>query len=653
VFEYELRETMALYGSVPLLISHQVVPSTWSSPASSSTSAVFWLNAAETWVDVAYEQAGAESHWFSESGIVDFFVLLGPTPSKVSSQYAALTGTTPLPPLFSLAYHQCRWNYKDEADVAEVNSKFDVHNLPMDVIWLDIEHTNSKKYFTWDPIKFPTPDKMLAGVASKGRRMVTIVDPHIKREDGYHIHDGATARDFYVKRPEGGSYEGFCWPGASMYLDFTSAEVRAWWAEQFAYTAYRGSSDSLFIWNDMNEPSVFNGPEVTMFKDLMHHGGWEHRDVHNLFGLYVHRATYEGLVRRNADHNARPFVLSRALYAGSQRYGAIWTGDNAAQWDHLEFSVPMLLSLGVSGITFSGADVGGFFGNPDTELLTRWYQAGAYQPFFRGHAHLDAKRREPYLFDQLTLDRIRSALRARYALLPFWYTQFYLASHSGAPVMRPLWYQYPTDPEVLTNQDSFLIGSDLLVRPVVHAGGISARVYLPGSEPWYDVVSLETFGSGAPSYITVSAPLDKIPVFQRGGSIVPRQERPRRSTTQMVHDPYTLVVALDSRGSADGELYVDDFRTFNYQRSSEFVHRRFTYDNNVLESLPAHQTQFQVDNVIERITIVGLKRLPTKVVLRQDGAESSLDFSSPTHNSIIIRQPNAAVSKNWRLTLQF
>jgi mannosyl-oligosaccharide alpha-1,3-glucosidase len=646
VFEYELHETMALYGSIPLMLSHHATSS-----GSSRTSGLFWLNAAETWIDIEYESSGASSHWFSESGIVDFFVLTGPTPQKLSHQYAQLTGTTPLPPLFSLAYHQCRWNYKDEADVDDVNRKFDVHNMPMDVIWLDIEHTDGKKYFTWDGNKFPTPEKMLQGVAAMGRRMVTIVDPHIKRESGYYIHEGASSRDYYVKRADGTAYEGFCWPGPSMYLDFTSAEVRDWWSQQFAYTAYKGSSDSLFIWNDMNEPSVFNGPEVTMFKDLVHAGAWEHRDVHNLFGMYVHRATYEGLMRRNVEPT-RPFVLSRAFFAGSQRYGAIWTGDNAAQWEHLEASIPMLLSLSVTGITFSGADVGGFFGNPDTELLTRWYQAAAYQPFFRGHAHLDSKRREPYLFDADTTDRIRSALRSRYALLPYWYTQFYNSEQSGLPVMRPLWYDYPNDAETYSLQHQYLIGSDLLVSPALKPSTTTVRVYFPGSEPWYDVATLEAIKPG--SYESVQAPITKVPVFQRGGSIIARKDRPRRSTTQMLSDPYSLTVALDSRAYATGDLYIDDYKSFAYQQSLAFLHRRLTFDNDVLESIstvPDHR--FQIGNQIERITIVGLARIPTSATLRQDGAETTLALEQLSSNSIVIRRPLALVKKNWRITLAF
>jgi alpha 1,3-glucosidase len=272
---------------------------------------------------------------------------------------------------------------------------------------------------------------------SQGRRMVTIVDPHVKRDNNYYIHKEATALGLYVKDKDGKKdYDGWCWPGSSSYLDFTNERARNWWGDQFAYNRYQGSTPSLFTWNDMNEPSVFNGPEVSMQKDLRNLNGDEHREWHNLYGMLFQRSTAEGLTRRNPGENVRPFVLSRAFFAGSQKYGAIWTGDNAAEWSHLEIAAPMLLSLNVGALSFVGADVGGFFGNTDAELMTRWMQAGAYTPFFRGHAHHDAKRREPWMFGEETMVRLRKVALARYALLPYWYTVFREAALTGMPVMR-------------------------------------------------------------------------------------------------------------------------------------------------------------------------------------------------------------------------
>ena len=428
VFEYELDETMALYGHIPLVISQSM---------RTGTAGAFWFNPTETFVDVEEVAGSSKTHFMSESGIVDLFLLPGPDPAAMYEQYARLTGRTPLPPIFALGYHQCRWNYRDEADVYHVDSKFEELDYPYDVLWLDIEHTDGKRYFTWDDHTFPDPVEMQKKLAGHGRRMVTIVDPHMKRDNSYYIHKEATSLGLYIKDKNGDNdFDGWCWPGSSSYLDFTTEKVRSWWADQFHYSKYKGSTPELFTWNDMNEPSVFNGPEVSMQKDLLNLNKCEHREWHNLYGMLFHRSTSEGLIKRNEGGNVRPFVLSRSFFAGSQRYGAIWTGDNEAKWSHLEISAPMLLGLNVGALSFVGADVGGFFGDTDAELMTRWMQAGAYQPFFRGHAHHDAKRREPWMFGDETMARLRRAAMARYALLPYWYTVFWQAGVTGMPVMR-------------------------------------------------------------------------------------------------------------------------------------------------------------------------------------------------------------------------
>jgi alpha 1,3-glucosidase len=410
VFEYDLDVPMALYGSIPLMLSHGTKHSV----------AAFWMNPSEAFIDVdapAPDAAGRDqiaTQWMSESGVADLFLLPGPSPEAVFGQYADLTGTLALPPLFALGYHQCRWNYRDEADVKTVDEKFEEHDFPYDVLWLDIEHTEGKRYFTWDKNLFPDPKKMIDSVASRGRKMVTIVDPHIKRDSGYYVHDSAQANGVYV-RDKGGSaeFDGWCWPGSSSYVDFTNPKARDWWADQFAFDKYEGSTADLYTWNDMNEPSVFNGPEVSMQKDAKNIDGVEHREWHNMYGYYQQWATADGQVKRHADKNERPFVLSRAFFAGSQKHGAIWTGDNAGKWDHLAIAQPMILTANVAGLPFIGADVGGFFGNPDTELFTRWMQAGAYHPFFRAHAHHDSKRREPWVFGDVVLKDLRKAVLQR------------------------------------------------------------------------------------------------------------------------------------------------------------------------------------------------------------------------------------------------
>ncbi|XP_068182026.1 neutral alpha-glucosidase AB isoform X3 [Antennarius striatus] len=659
VFQYELYNPMALYGSVPVMLAH----------SAQRTTGIFWLNAAETWVDISSNTAGktvfgkmldyvqgssetpqTDVRWISESGIVDVFIMLGPTPKDVFSQYASLTGTQAFPPIAAIAYHQCRWNYNDQEDVQAVDAGFDEHDIPYDFIWLDIEHTDGKRYFTWEPHKFATPKEMLQNLLDKKRKMVAIVDPHIKIDSNYKIHNEIRSLGFYIKNKDGGDYEGWCWPGSAGYPDFTRADMRAWWASMFAYDQYEGSMENLYTWNDMNEPSVFNGPEVTMHKDAVH-GAWEHRDVHNLYGLYVHMATAEGLIQRSGGVE-RPFVLTRAFFAGSQRYGAVWTGDNSAEWDHLKISIPMCLSLGVVGISFCGADVGGFFKSPSPELLVRWYQTGAYQPFFRAHAHLDTPRREPWLFGPENMALIRDAVRQRYTLLPYWYQQFYHAYKTGQPVMRPLWVEYPQDPVTFGLDDEFLIGRDLLVHPVTEEGSRGVTAYLPGKdEVWFDVHTFQKHNGAQNLYIPVT--MSSIPVFQRGGSIISRKLRVRRSSTCMEHDPYTLYVALSPQRTAEGELYIDDGHTFNYEKK-EFIHRRLSFSNNILSSINlSPESQFSTLSWIERIVILGASK-PKQVTLKTAGAEDTqLEYDFDASMSVLtLRKPGMNAGIDWTVTLE-
>ena len=577
VFEYELWNPMALYASVPFMLAHNAKASL----------GVFWLNAAEGWIDVKKEGQGwfssgdkqVDTYWMFESGVLDVFIMLGPGPKDVSRQYAALTGTTPLPPEFAIAYHQCRWNYNDQEDVNNVEAKFDEHDIPMDVMWLDIEHTDGKKYFTWDSRKFPDSVAMTDGLAAHGRKLVTIVDPHIKKDSGYWVHNDLSSKGLYVKNKDGGDYEGWCWPGASYYPDFLNVEARTYFAEQYRLENYQGSTLDTYTWNDMNEPSVFNGPEVTMAKDKMH-GDVEHRDLHNMYGMLYTMATHQGQLVRS-DHKLRPFILTRSAFAGSQRYAAIWTGDNTADWGHLEASIPMCLSLSVAGITFCGADVGGFFGNPDGELFVRWYQAAAFQPFFRSHAHIDTKRREPWLYGAGEMSLIRAAIRSRYALLPLWYTLFYEGELTGVPPMRPLWYEFAEDEGSHSREGSHMVGSSLLVAPVLTKGATSVDVYFPGETVWYDYWSnkkLEVSGN-----MNYPAPYEKIPVFIRGGSIVPVRERVRRSSPLMREDPITLIIAPDREGKATGTLYLDDGKSFEYKTGAH-LYMEFTYQAGKLQS---------------------------------------------------------------------
>ncbi|KAI7830303.1 glycosyl hydrolases family 31-domain-containing protein [Gamsiella multidivaricata] len=668
VFEYEVDNPMALYGSVPFMLGH----------SKNSTAAVFWMNAAETWVDVektaedknsgilswikskkAVPAPSTKTHWMSEAGILDVFVFLGPTQRDIFRQYSSLVGTTALPQAFSIAYHQCRWNYNTQQDVAEVDAGFDEHDIPYDVLWLDIEHTNGKRYFTWDEAKFPNPTDMQQSLANKGRKMVTIIDPHIKKDDQYHVSKEGNDLDLYIKNKDGQSaFDGWCWPGSSQWIDFYNPKARDWWASQFSYDRYKGSTKTLFTWNDMNEPSVFSGPEITIPKDVIHHGNVEHRNVHNLYGTMFHSATAQGLIQRN-ETNQRPFVLSRAFFAGTQRYGAIWTGDNLANWEHLEIASPMLLTIGLSGIPFSGADVGGFFGNPDAELLVRWYQAGAFYPFFRAHAHLDSKRREPWLFGEPYTSQIREAVRTRYTYLPFWYTLFHETSVDGTPIIRPMFTEFPEDETVFAMDDQYMVGDALLVKPVTKPGITRSSVYFAGNEKWFDIKDYSV--EQGPGIKEVASPSDKIAVYQRAGTIVPKRERPRRSSKAMEHDPFTLVIALDNRGEASGRIYLDDGESFHYEQGDYILHE-FRVSQGVLSSHDLRtESKVKVSEYVQRIGALRIERLVflgSKIALTKvNVGDRSLQVDC-THapngggHVCTVKEPQVAIGESFSLSFE-
>ncbi|EME82171.1 glycoside hydrolase family 31 protein [Pseudocercospora fijiensis CIRAD86] len=679
VFEYEMDSPMTLYGSIPFMQAQK----------KDSAVGVFWLNGAETWVDITKTSSIANplslgiagktttnTHWISESGLLDIFVFLGPTPQDVIGAYTELTGTQQLPQHFAIASHQCRWNYVTDEDVKDVDRKFDKARIPYDVIWLDIEYTDGKKYFTWDGMTFPDPIGMQKQLDEHERKLVVIIDPHIKNEGGYHVVDELKSKDLAVHNKEGSIYEGWCWPGSSHWVDCFNPAARKWFAGLFKYSKFPGTSKNVWLWNDMNEPSVFNGPEVTMPKDNVHHGGWEHRDIHNINGMTFVNATFEGLLARDKEeekNNRRPFVLTRAFFSGSQRLGAMWTGDNQADWSHLEASIPMVLSMGITGFPFAGADIGGFFGNPSKELLTRWYQAGIWYPFMRAHAHIDTRRREPYLAGEPYTGIITQAVRLRYSLLPAWYTAFHESHVTGAPIVRPNYYMFPGDEKGFGIDDQFYLGSfGLLAKPVTKEGQQGQAVYLADKEKYYDYFDFWTYEG--PGEVALSSPLETIPLLMRGGHIIPRRDRPRRSSGLMMYDPVTLVVVLGHSGDAEGTLYLDDGETYAYQDGA-YIHRRFVY-NGEASSLTSEDVSTsgkktkeylkEMDKVrVEKIIVVGAPdawKDRTEVEVSEDiaaGKKSAaarkvpLDFHKKVEGKAawaVVRDPAVKIGSGWKIT---
>lgn len=403
-----------------------------------------------------------------------------------------------------------------------------------------------------------------------------------------------------IKTKDDKAFFGHCWPGTSVWLDYLNPEARKYWASLFSLDKYKETTNEVFIWNDMNEPAVFDTFEVTMPKDCLQTDGrrvYEHREVHNLTGLLMVSATYAGLRARS---ELRPFVLTRSFFAGAQRYAAVWTGDCDGSWEHLKLSLGMIQNLCAAGINFCGSDVPGFFGDVSDELLDRWYQASVFFPFMRGHAHCDTKRREPWLLSTLLRAKVRKTILKRYELLPYIYTMFYLCHRRSWPLVMPLWMRY-RDSRACDIEDQFMFGTSFLVRPVCSEGK-EVKVYLPANEVWYNYSTGEVT---SPGELTYSADdLEEIPVFIKGGSIVPLYVLPSfNSTKQLRGAPVALVVAL-SNNKARGHLYLDDGETFKYQ-ADEFSLVHFDYSCGQLTASLA-SSGYSARGYYKKVTVLGL-----------------------------------------------
>ncbi|ODV60380.1 glucan 1,3-alpha-glucosidase ROT2 [Ascoidea rubescens DSM 1968] len=637
IFEYETDSKLPNYGSIPFMLAH----------SHNVSAGLFWVNSADTWIDIIKKDKSTKTHWISEAGLLDIILILDNSPASINQKYGDITGYVALPQLFSLGYHQCRWNYNNQDDVLNINKKFDYFKIPMDSIWLDIEYTDEKKYFTWKNSLFNNPTEMLSILGETGRNLIAIIDPHIKstNDKNYNIEQQILKNNLAIKDSDNKNpFHGQCWPGDSIWIDTFNPKAITIWASFYQnFTTFSNDSTNLHIWNDMNEPSVFSGPETTAPKDLVHYGDWEHRSLHNLYGHSLIEATYQGLNERYQNMK-RPFILTRSYFSGSQRYSAMWSGDNMSKWGYLKISIPMALTSGISGMPFSGSDVGGFFGDPSSELLTRWYQTGIWYPFFRGHAHIDSKRREPWVPGDPYTSIIRDAIKLRYSLLPVFYNSFYESSINGLPVMKPLFYENPNNEKIFDIDDEFFIGnSGILVKPITEESLSKFEIYIPDDEIYYDFNDFTKIDQGEGKYEYKNLSLDNIPILIKGGNIIPRKMRYRRSSKLMRHDPYTLIIALDKNQTSSGILYVDDFETFNYKNNEEYLLCKLKFENNQISSNINNYKNFfdGIDEYleIEKIIIVGLDD-------SGDNFKGEISQNNKIWNASIIREKNSLVIKN-------
>ena len=583
---YAFQEsTDPIYKSIPFFLTS----------LAGMTTGVLFDNTWRTSFDFGKESPDAYS-FGSQGGPLDYYVLYGPDAKHVLATYAWLTGPSPLPPLWSLGFQQSRFTYHPESEVRAIADRLRADKIPVDAIYLDIDFQDHHRPFTVDEIQFPHFAQMIEDLKKQNFHVVAITDPHIAHlpNANYAPYDSGIAGNHFVKNPDGSVYIGKVWPGPSVFPDFTRKDTREWWGSLYTQFVHDGISG---FWNDMNEPSVFNGPKGTMPGDVIHRidePGFQtrtatHLEIHNVYGMENSRATYDGLLKLEPDQ--RPFVLTRATYAGGQRYAVTWTGDNSSTWNHLRLTTPMLLNLGLSGFGMAGADVGGFIGSAGPELLTKWFELGAFQPIDRDHACDTSANQEIWVHGPEQEAIRRRYIEERYKLMPYLYTAAEELSRTGVPIVRPLFVEFPDatkdrHPIDLDSGNEFLFGNNLLVAPAVYPEKPDAySVELPLVN-WYNYWTGEkvdggVWSDGVPALndpgfigrkIMIKPQLDVLPVFVREGSILPLQPL-IQSTAETPQGPLTLRVYPGK--DCKGTLYMDDGRSFAYKQGS-YLRMEFT-----------------------------------------------------------------------------
>ena len=545
--------TDPLYQAIPVFMSLR----------SGLAYGVFFNNTWRSRFDIGAEQPGV---WRmeAEGGELDYYVVYGPAPEQVSEGMGALLGTMPLPPRWALGYHQSRWGHATETMMRDLTAEFRKRDIPCDVIHLDIDYMNGYRVFTWNLQSFPDPQALVDDLRRDGFRIVTIIDPGVKSEPEYKVYQSGLEHDVFVRGSDGTVYHGYVWPDDSVFADYTRQEVREWWGDMQKALIDVGVSG---IWNDMNEPAVFElpfsegvGKVGTIALDAIQGPEGErttHAEVHNLFGYGMARASYEG--QRRYRNTERPFTLTRSGFAGVQRWSACWMGDNHSWWEHLEMAMPQLMNMGLSGVPFVGTDIGGFSGNASGELFARWMQFGVFSPFCRAHSEIDTEPHEPWIFGPRVEAICREFLQLRYRLLPYIYSLFWEASQYGTPILRPLLYHFPNDPVTYSLHDQALLGSQLMVAPIYQPGREHRYVYLPEGE-WYDWWTGEKLAG--PAHLLAYAPLERIPLYVRAGAIIPGGPDLHYADEYPL-DPLTLDIYP---GNGAFTFYEDDGHSFEYEQ---------------------------------------------------------------------------------------
>lgn len=548
------------YASIPYLIVR--TPAGWAGLVLNTPYPVFMSTAAEVAIEgfqAAESGAGKMLLLGAEGGGLELYVVAAPTLAELTRRFQRLAGPMPLPPLWALGYHQCRWGYRSADDLRELKRRFAEHEIPVDGLWLDIDYMNGFRVFTLDEKAFPKGAEDIAEVAADGQRVVPILDPGVKRDEQFDVYTEGRKREVFCRTPEGGEYIGLVWPGESAFPDFSLKEAREWWAERvrrFAELGFEGA------WLDMNDPSTGAANPRDM---LFGRGTQAHETYHNQYAAGMAKASREGFLKARPDQ--RPFLVTRSNFLAGGRHAAVWTGDSVSNYTYLRKGIPTCLNLALSGIPFNGGDIGGFAGDVSPRLLRDWMKASFLLPFCRNHACIHTAPQEPWAYDELTLETFREFIRSRYKLLPYLYQLFVAHEATGEAVMRPLFHDFDNTPglELDRIEDAYLLGPALLHAPVMDEHKNSRDVPLPGPGKWFSVLEGKWIAGGAWQK-DVAAAETATPLYVRDESIVPMRPGVATDHRTSLHDVELHVFLSGDGKSAVIDYTADDGLTFAYRR---------------------------------------------------------------------------------------
>ena len=544
----------ALYKSIPFFIVFN----------KSYSYGYFFDNTYKSNFNMAKNNSEVVSIGFTD-GPLNYYFIGGNNLKDVVSNYTYITGRMDMPKRFTLGYHQSRWSYSTKDEVIKLVDNFKKYDIPLECVHLDIDYMDGYRVFTVNDERFSDFKNFTEEMKNKGVKLVTIIDPGVKVDSNYDVYN-YIVKNKLVATENNEVYVNSVWPGESVYPSFINPKLRTYWGELDGKMLDLGVSG---IWNDMNEPASFNGPlpsKVEFFDGNRIH---YHDEVHNIYGHYMAKATYEGMKKHN---NERPFVITRACYAGTQKYSTVWTGDNHSIWSHLQMAIPQICNLGLSGFAFAGCDVGGFSSDATKELLIRWAELGAITPLFRNHSAMGTKRQEPWEFDDETISIYRKAVKLRYEIIPYYYDLFFEAANTGIPAFRAVVLEYPEDSNTYEINDEVMLGANILASPVVEQGKRNKLVYLPSGTNWYDYYSYDKF---EPGYHIYDTPLDKLPLFVKEGAIIPKYPN-----YESLDDPKNIIFEIYP-GDGTYIHYQDNGVDFNYEEGEYNIYEISHIDGNI------------------------------------------------------------------------